>query len=383
MAEMWITMGPQHPMTHGLWTLRVKVDGEVVTDTEPELGYIHRAVEKIGEARDFTQFTTYCDRLCYVSANTWSHAYIYAAEDLLAQGQEDFEVPARAEHIRLIAIEMNRIASHLMWLGAYLPDVGNLTVFVWCLRERELFLDLLQELGGSRMHYNFPRVGGVKRDLPVGFARRARAKTHLFLRRMDEYEKMLDESTIFLVRTQGVGHAKVSDMIDAGVSGPNVRAGGVAYDARQQAPYSVYDELDWEIPVEKPSSRGADCYDRYRVRLEEMRISSQMILDALDRMPGGAETNHASDDPSIRAKLPERSAEGTTGMHRFEDSRGESLFYLAGGGAGRGKSPYRVSIRSPMFITIPFASETMIGYKVADIPAIMGSFDPCIGETDR
>ena len=143
MAEMWITMGPQHPMTHGLWTLRIKVDGETVTDTEPELGYIHRGVEKICENRTFIQITPYCDRLCYASAMTWAQAYIYAAEDLLGA-----EVPERAEYIRLISVELQRIASHLMWLGAYCPDVGNLTVFVWCLRDRELFLDLLIDRGG-------------------------------------------------------------------------------------------------------------------------------------------------------------------------------------------------------------------------------------------
>ena len=202
MAEMWISMGPQHPMTHGLWTLKVKVDGETVVDTEPDLGYIHRGVEKICEARDFTQITTYCDRLCYASANTWSHSYIYAAEDLLG-----VEVPERAEYIRLIAVELQRIASHLMWLGAYGPDIGNLSIMVWCLREREMMMDLLQELGGSRMHYNYPRVGGVKRDIPIGWANRMKAKVKLFENRIKEYEMLLDESTIWLVRLQGVGYA--------------------------------------------------------------------------------------------------------------------------------------------------------------------------------
>lgn len=379
MAQMWITMGPQHPMTHGLWTLRVKVDGETIVDTEPELGYIHRGVEKICESREFVQITPYCDRLCYVSAMTWSHSYIYAAEDLL-----EAEVPERAEYIRLIAMEMQRIASHLMWLGAYAPDIGNLTVFTWAMREREFFLDLMQELGGSRMHYNFPRVGGVKRDLPVGFATRTRAKVQMFLDRIPEYETMLDESTIFLVRTQGVGYATATDMINAGVTGPNVRAAGVNYDVRWAHPYSVYDEVDWNPTVEKPSSvKGADCYDRYRVRMEEMRESCRAILSALDSMPGGAETHHAPGDPMLLAKAPTRAPEGATGMHHIEDPRGESMFYLKGGGEGRGKMPYRVSIRSPMFITIPFVAKTMIGHKIADIPAIMGSFDPCIGETDR
>ncbi len=379
MAQMWITMGPQHPMTHGLWTLRVKVDGETVVDTEPELGYIHRGVEKICESRDFTQIIPYCDRLCYASAMTWAHSYCYAVEDLL-----EVDVPERAEYVRLIAVELQRVASHLMWLGAYTPDVGNLTVFVWCLRDREMFLDLMQELGGSRMHYNFPRPGGIKRDIPPGFADRARAKIKLFLERMKEYEMLLDESTIFLVRTQGVGHAKAEDMVNSGVTGPNVRAAGVNYDVRWAHPYSVYDEVDWTSSVEKPTSvKGADCYDRYRVRMTEMVESCRMIIDALDKIPGGVSTTYQSGDEKILAKVPARAPEGATGNHHFEDSRGESMFYIQGGGEGRGKYPYRVSIRSPMFITIPFVAKTMIGYKIADIPAIMGSFDPCIGETDR
>ena len=379
MAKMWITMGPQHPMTHGLWTLRVQVDGETVVDAEAELGYIHRGVEKIAEARDFTQVTPYCDRLCYVSAMTWSNSYIYAAEDLL-----EVEVPERAEYIRCIAAECQRIASHLMWLGAYGPDVGNLTIMTWALREREMFLDLLQELGGSRMHYNYPRIGGVKRDIPPGWADRLIAKVKLFEKRIDEYEMLLDESTIFLVRLQGVGYATAENMVEAGVSGPNVRASGVNYDVRWSHPYSVYDQLDWEPAVEKPTSvKGSDCYDRYRVRMEEMRQSCRMILDAIEKIPGGKNSNYANGDEMILAKAPTRAPEGATGFSHYECTRGASQFYIQGGGDGRGKNPYRLSIRSPMFITIPYVAKTMIGYKVADIPAIMGSFDPCIGETDR
>ena len=372
MAEMWISMGPQHPMTHGLWTLKVKVDGETVVDTEPDLGYIHRGVEKICEARDFTQITTYCDRLCYASANTWSHSYIYAAEDLLG-----VEVPERAEYIRLIAVELQRIASHLMWLGAYGPDIGNLSIMVWCLREREMMMDLLQELGGSRMHYNFPRIGGVKRDLPHGFSQRAQAKLKLFLNRIQEYEALFDESTVFLVRSQGVGYAKPEEMINHGVSGPNVRAAGVDYDVRWAHPYSVYSELDWQPSVERSSIKGADCHDRYRVRVEEMRMSASMVLKHSIRCLAAPRHTMSQAIENYRQGSIQSSG-GTYGSHHFEDSRGESMFYLAGGGEGRGKMPYRVSIRSPMFITIPYAAKCMIGYKVADIPAIMGSFDPCI-----
>jgi NADH-quinone oxidoreductase subunit D len=295
----------------------------------------------------------------------------------------EVEVPERAEYIRLIAVELQRIASHLMWLGAYCPDIGNLTAFVYCLREREMMLDLLQELGGSRMHYNFPRIGGVKRDLPHGFAMRCRAKVKLFLERIHEYEALLDESTIFLIRTQGVGYAKPEEMVNHGVTGPNLRAGGVNYDVRWAHPYSVYDELDWIPSVERSSVKGADCYDRYRVRLDEMKTSADLVLQALDGIPGGADTYHEPGDPALLGKAPSRASDGQTGFHHFEDPRGESLFYIVGGGDARGKNPYRVSIRSPMFITIPYAAKCMIGYKIADVPAIMGSFDPCIGETDR
>ena len=172
-------------------------------------------------------------------------------------------------------------------------------------------------------------------------------------------------------------------MVNHGVSGPNLRAGGVNYDVRWAHPYSVYDELDWQPSVERSSIKGADCYDRYRVRLEEMRTSADLVLEALERIPGGADTYHEPGDPAILAKAPARAADGATGFHHFEDPRGESMFYVAGGGDERGKNPYRVSIRSPMFITIPYAAKCMIGYKIADVPAIMGSFDPCIGETDR
>ena len=332
MAQMWITMGPQHPMTHGLWTLRVKVDGETVVDTDAELGYIHRGVEKIAEARDFTQITPYCDRLCYVSAMTWANSYIYAAEDLL-----EVDVPERAEYIRLISAECQRLASHLMWLGAYGPDIGSLTLMTWCMRDREMFLDLLQELGGSRMHYNYPRVGGVKRDIPVGFADRLIAKVKLFEKRIEEYEMMLDESTIWLVRLQGVGYTKAEDMVNAGVSGPNIRAAGVNYDVRWAHPYSVYDQVDWEPAVEKPTSvKGADCYDRYRVRMEEMRQSCRMILDAIEKIPGGKNTNYSSGDAMILAKAPTRAPEGATGFSHYECTRGASQFYIKGGGDGRG-----------------------------------------------
>lgn len=234
------------------------------------------------------------------------------------------------------------------------------------------------------MHYNYPRVGGVKRDIPVGWAERLIAKTKLFEKRIDEYEMLLDESTIFLVRLQGVGYASAERMVECGVSGPNVRASGVNYDVRWAHPYSVYDQIDWEPAVEKPTSvKGSDCYDRYRVRMEEMRMSCRIILDAIEKIPGGKNTHYSKGDEMIQAKAPTRAPAGATGFSNYECTRGSSQMYIQGGGDGRGKNPYRLSIRSPMFITIPFVAETMIGYKVADIPAIMGSFDPCIGETDR
>ncbi len=360
MTQMWINMGPQHPMTHGLWGLRVLVDGETIIDAEVELGYLHRSVEKIAERRRWFQNTTLADRLCYASAMTWSHAYVLTVEELM-----EVTVPPRAEYLRVATLEMQRIASHLMWLAAYLPDLGLLTGFLYAMREREMFLNLLETLSGSRLLYNYMLIGGVKRDIPPGFRAKTERVLKLFERRLDDYEMLFDASKIYRMRTEGVGVIAGDDAVNWGITGPNLRGSGVPFDVRRDDPYSVYPELDWEVQTEQEG----DCFARYRVRMNEMQESCNLIRQALDRLPEGP----------VRAKHVLLHAEGTA-FRRTEDSRGEALMYVVGDGS---QHPYRWKIRSPVFTTVSAAPHYLRGYKLADVPAIMGSVDMCIGETDK
>src|SRR2546430_1536084 len=235
-------MGPQHPMTHGLWNMKVKVDGETVTDAKPEIGYLHRGYEKIMEVREFQKNVVLTDRLCYVSSITWSHAYCLAVEKMMG-----IETPERGQWIRVVALELQRIASHLMWLAAYGPDLGLLTGLLWALRERELFLDLIQLMSGARMNQNYPRVGGVRNDLPDNFEAMCRRSIEHFLEKVDnEYQRVFQESKVFHMRTEGVGKISAAEAINWGVTGPNLRACGVNVDLRRLDPYEVYEEIDFE-----------------------------------------------------------------------------------------------------------------------------------------
>src|SRR5436309_6528015 len=362
MAEFWVNMGHQHPMTHGLWNMRVKIDGETITDAEPEIGYLHRGYEKIMEVREFQKNVVLTDRLCYVSSITWSHAYCLACEKMM-----DVEVPPRGQWIRVISLELQRIASHLMWLAAYGPDLGLLTGLLWALRERELFLDLLQLLSGARMNQNFPRIGGARNDLPPDFDKYCTKIIKHFRGKMDEYERLFHDSKIFRMRTQGVGRISRADAINWGVTGPNLRACGVNVDFRRLEPYETYDEVDFEPQVWKGGD-GGDSYARFICRFNELEESCKIIEQAVKKIPEGP----------YRAKAPRR-AEGE-GFARTEDSRGEALFYVIGDGDDR---PYRVKIRSPVFCTMAATPIMLRGNKMADVVSILGSVDVCVGEMDK
>lgn len=360
MTNMWINMGPQHPMTHGLWNLRILVDGETIVDAKPEIGYLHRGIEKIAETRTYTQIIPLCDRLGYASAITWAHCYCLAVEELMG-----VEVPERAEYIRVIVLELQRIASHLMWLSAYGPDLGLTAIFLYALRDRELFLDLLQDLSGNRMEYNYPRIGGVRNDLTPNFEYKCMKIMDYFEKILVEYEEILDESTVFLIRNQDVGVLKKSDAIELGISGPTLRGSNCKHDTRMHTPYSVYNELDWEPQYEK----DCDCYARYVVRMKEMYESCNIVRQALKKMPKGP----------VRVKVPRQAPSGEA-YSRTEDSRGEAMFYVVSDGTD---NPYRLRIRSPVFVNVMASPKFIIGYKVADVPAIMGSIDLVVGEMDR
>lgn len=361
MAEMWVNMGPQHPMTHGLWNLRVKVDGETVVDAIPEIGYLHRGIEKIGENRTYLQFIPITDRLCYAASMSWSYTFVMTTEQLM-----NIQPPERAEYIRVIILELQRIASHLMWLAGYAVNLGQYTMFLYPMRERELFLDLLQMVTGNRLLYDYPRIGGVRNDLPSGFKGETLRVLDYFERKLEDYKNMLDNNEVFLMRNVGVGVLKPKDAINLGVTGPTLRGSGVKMDLRRDDPYSIYDRFDFDVCTEKEG----DCYARYKVRMNEMRESMKIIRQALRTIPQGE---------VLLRKVPKNAPKNAVYGHT-EDPRGEAGMYLVGNGTNK---PYRIKIKSPAFVNTFAAPYFIIGYKFADIPAIMESIDVCIGETDR
>ena len=412
MAEMWISMGPQHPMTHGLWTLKVKVDGETVVDTEPDLGYIHRAVEKIAELRDFTKFTTYCDRLCYASANTWSHSYIYAAENLL-----EVEVPERAEYIRVMFDEITRIMNHLMWIGTHALDVGAMSVFLYAFREREALIDCYEAVSGSRMHATYYRPGGVYRDLPDKMPQylesKLRSKEKLeeinenrqgslldfiddfaknFPKSIQQYSDLLTDNRIFKQRNVDIGVVTKQEALDHSFSGVMLRGSGIAWDLRKAQPYECYQDFDFKIPVGK----NGDCYDRYLCRMEEMRESVKIIKDCIKKMPTGpVKTIDGKITPPKKEEL-KNSMEAL--IHHFklfsegfrvpegeiyapvEAPKGEFGVYLISDGSNK---PYKCKIRAPGFSHLQSMDYLLKGHMLADIPAVLGSLDIVFGEVDR
>lgn len=360
-TEMWINMGPQHPFTHGLWDLKVKVDGEIVVDAIPLIGYLHRSVEKIGETSFYEQFIPVTDRLCYVASMSWSTIFVTAVEDLMG-----VEVPERAQYIRVIMLELQRLASHLMWLGAWAADLGLMTMFLMPMRDRDLLLDLFEMVTGARMTYNYPRIGGVRNDFPKSFSEKTRKALDYMEKKLTDYESMMERSEVFLLRTKDVSILKAEDAINLGVTGPILRASSFKTDLRRDDPYLVYDRFDFNIPI----GRIGDTYDRYKVRMIEMAESIKIIRQALDTIPEG----------KIRSKPLRIGPKGKTGYSHMEDPRGEGCCYVVGDGTDK---PYRVKFRSPAFVNVSALPHMLRGYRVADVPSITGSIDVCLGEIDR
>lgn len=360
MSEMWINFGPQHPFTHGLWRLKVKVDGETVTDVDPTIGYLHRGTEKIAENRDWVQFIPYNDRLCYVAAMSWSECYVSGVEKLMG-----VEPPERALYLRTIAFELQRIASHFVWLAAFGMDLGSFTGMMYSVREREFILDLLSRLTGHRFSYNYPRFGGVARDAPPGWENRVIRYLDRIKRKIQNFIDFMIENEIFRKRLQGVGYLKQSDAKALGVTGPNVRASGIKFDVRYNDPFLLFDEIGFEPIVLK----DGDSWARTIIRFEEILQSIEICKDLAGKLPGG----------DIKVKAPKKPPEGEV-FHRVEVPRGEGSYYIVSDG---GKAPYRVKIRSPNFTHMQAIRVVAQGINVADIPAVVGSLDFCLGDTDR
>ncbi|MGC2034207.1 MAG: NADH-quinone oxidoreductase subunit D [Thermoplasmata archaeon] len=381
MSEMWVNMGPQHPMTHGLWNLRVKIDGEIILDVDPEMGYLHRGIEKISEDRHYNEIITLMDRTCYVAGMAWEHIYLVAAEQAL-----HIDPPERAQYIRVLSDELQRIASHLMWYAAFVQDIGLLSPFLYGMRDRDLVLDLFQSYTGGRLTYEYQRVGGVRNDLPFGFTDRARKVMDWLSDRFEEYDRLCLGSDIFHRRCDDLGVLTASDCVTWGVTGPMIRSAGMKRDLRKDRPYAVYDQIEFDVAV----ANTADVTGRYVVRLEEMRQSVRIVrqtLDWLDAHPGPVLSDHlprwlgAPYAPIGReGYLLKRNYPKGVGFSALEEPHGEASAYVVNEG---GEHPYRVKFRSPVFANLAASKKYLIGYHVADIPPIMGSVDVCVGEVDR
>jgi len=360
--EYILSMGPQHPSTHGVLRVVLKLDGEVVKDAIPDVGYIHTGIEKLLENRKYDQIIPYTDRTDYLSAVNNNLAYCLAVEKLLG-----IEVPERAKIIRVILAELNRIMSHLLWYSAYGMDMGALTPIIYAFREREEIIDIMEAMTGGRLTHNALRIGGFKYDLPSDFIPKLKKFISHFNDRVDEYEALLINNVIFTSRTKGIGILKKEIGINYGVTGPSLRGSDVAYDLRKIEPYSGYEKFDFQVCTGK----NGDTWDRCIVRMNEMRESLKILTQSIDLLKEG----------EIMAKVPKiiKPAPGEV-YAAVEGPRGEIGVYIVSGGS---EKPYRIKLRSPSFSNLSVLKEIVVGYKIADIVAIMGSLDLVIPEIDR
>ena len=409
-----LNFGPQHPAAHGVLRLVLELDGEVIQRADPHIGLLHRATEKLAEHKTFLQSVPYMDRLDYVSMMANEHAYVMAIEKLLG-----VQVPERAQYIRVMFDEITRILNHLLWLGAHALDIGAMTVFLYAFREREDLMDCYEAVSGARMHAAYYRPGGVYRDLPdtmpryeAQHSRNARAMEEMnrarqgslldfiaeftgrFPKCVDDYETLLTENRIWKQRTVGIGVVTAERALALGFTGPMIRGSGVEWDLRKKQPYEVYDRLDFDIPV----GTNGDCYDRYLVRIEEMRQSNRIIRQCVDWLrdnPGPVITDNHKVAPPSRVEMKANMEElihhfklFTEGMHvpegeayaAVEAPKGEFGIYLVSDGANK---PYRLKIRAPGFPHLAALSEMSRGHMIADAVAIIGTQDIVFGEIDR
>ena len=365
--EMLVNMGPQHPSTHGVLRIVLRTDGEMILDAEAHIGYLHRCKEKIAENLNYYQYIGYTDRLDYLAAMNNNHAWAMTVEKLA-----DIQVPPRAEYIRVIASELNRICSHLVSFGTYGMDLGAFAPFLFAFREREYILDLFEQLCGARLTLSYINIGGVTWDLPPGFADKLLEFLDYFEPKIEEYDRLLTYNHIFIKRTSNVGVVNRDMATRYALSGPMIRGSGIPLDLRRDRPYSVYPELDFDVAV----GRGAqgtlgDCWDRYWVKMEEMRQCCKILRQCLKQLPEG----------QFRAKLPRAMRVPAGEVYaEYENPRGHLGFFIESQG---GTMPYRLKIRGPSFVNLAATNELCRGVLLADVPAIIGSIDVVMGEVDR
>ncbi|HEX9595388.1 MAG TPA: NADH dehydrogenase (quinone) subunit D [Anaerolineales bacterium] len=384
---MLLNMGPQHPSTHGVLRLLLELDGETVVNCIPDVGYLHTGIEKNIEAKTYEKAETMTDRLDYLNTMGNNLAYCLAVEKLV-----DLDVPERARVIRVLFTELQRIASHLVWLGTHALDLAAMSVFFYCFNQRERILDIMEMCSGQRMMTTYFRPGGLWRDVPAGFEEAVRAFIDDFPRRVDDYEGLLSKNPIFLDRTKNIGVMTAEEGVAWGITGPSLRGSGLAYDLRKDEPYSGYEQYEFEVPVAKEG----DVYARYWVRMQEFRQSLRIVRQALDRLPKGPfRSNNRKFVPPPRSELG-TSMEAV--IHHFklwtegfpapkasvyvpvESPRGELGVFLEGDG---GPKPYRCYWRTPSFVNLQILPKLSKNHLVADLVAIIGSIDIVLGDVDR
>ncbi len=366
--EMVVNMGPQHPSTHGVLRLELIVDGEIVVEVIPHIGYLHRCFEKHCEhMTNYQQVVPYADRMDYVAAMSNELGYVVAMEKLLK-----IKVPERVEYIRVIMAEFSRIVSHLIAIGTYGMDIGAFTPFLYCMRDREHVLDIFEETCGARLLYNYMWIGGLSHDVRPTFDEKVRAFCTYFRPKIKELNALLSYNKIFIERTANVGVLRGDVAINYAVSGPVLRGSGVKWDLRKNDPYSIYDRFDFEIPVGKGlKGTVGDCWDRYMVRVHEMEQSVNIIEQAIDKLPAG----------DVQSAIPKRIRPEAGEVYvRTETPKGELGYYIVADGTA---SPYRVKIKPPCFVNLSALPAMCRGAMIADVVAILGSIDIVLGEVDR
>ena len=387
--KMTLNMGPSHPATHGVLRLVLELDGEIITKADPDIGYLHRGDEKIAENMTYNQFIPYTDRLDYLAPLANNVAYALAVEKLLDIHDK---LPERCQYIRVICCELARISAHLLGLGAFAMDVGALTVFLHTFTEREKIYNLIEALTGARFTTTYTRIGGLSRDLPEGWTDELAKFTREVSTAIGEADKLLTRNKIFVDRTKDVGVISRGDAIDFGLTGPNLRGSNVEYDLRKAHPYLVYDELDFDVPY----GEMGDCYDRYLVRMEEMRQSVRLLDQCLAKLPGGPVNVDDGkivlpDKQKVLSSMEElihqfmlvtQGQDAPAGEVYFgaENPKGELGFYIMSRGGG---VPYRLKIRAPSFVNLGILSHMLPGHMISDVVAILGSLDFVMGECDR
>ncbi|MFB6345745.1 MAG: NADH dehydrogenase (quinone) subunit D [bacterium] len=385
---MTLNLGPQHPSTHGVLRLKVELDGEIVTNMEPKIGYLHRGIEKMAENKQYQQVFPWLDRVDYLESDMNNLGFAMAVEKLL-----DIEVPERGQWIRTMISEILRMGAHFIWLGTSVMELGAMSVFMYAMRDREMTYDMMEIISGMRINTTFFRVGGMRADIPDEFFETLDEFIEVMPERIDEYEQLLNNNPIFLDRTKGVGQIDAETAIDLGLTGPSLRACGVNWDIRKTDPYLKFDEVDFKVPV----GDNGDVFDRYLCRIEELRQSLSILRQCREKMP---------DDGPINAErgkisLPSRSKMKTTmeGLihhfklvtegfkvpegevyHTIESNKGEQGWYVVSDGTNK---PHRVRIRPPCFVNLQSLSTLCEGETLADVIANIGSLDIMMGETDR